>query len=1611
MLLLLRQLWALIRKNLLLICVRRPIFTFVRAFALPLAIVLVVGYSKNFFASPQHWGVSSPHTIRTLEQGIAASNGRDIVGFINNGMTGGDVDLVIESISRRVEAAGGTATRFNDTFALAQDCRTDTKGSSPCFGAIIFGSSPTQGSNESSPGTWNYTIRGQGDNWGGFADVTSNNNGPEIDLLPLQRALEQEFIKRAGSNATSDLPEEMKVILYTDQDQEVLDKSRTSNYLMYCIYAFGPVFAFALVELVYHMTSFIARERELGMSGLIDTMISGDSNVRGRLLRQISNWISFAIIYLPSWLSVGLIISLVCFPVTSRALPAGFTIMAGLSITSFSLFGASFFRKAQLSGSIMTVIAVVGAILPVVLFDQTRAVCAILSILFPTSNFTYYVTGHAAFESEDKPVSMTGSAYKAEDELGEFRMPLYFHWVIVIIHILVFPPLAFLVEHLLHSTASQHRRFEKPTSPGDPTVVLSGFTKTYHPGIFSRLFKRRKDVHAVKGINLKAYPGQILCLLGPNGSGKSTTLNCVAGDQKVSSGSIIIDPTGGLGYAPQHNVIWPDLTVKEHIRIFSELKCLSDVNEEVVNELARGVDLQKKLNKRAKTLSGGQKRKLQMAIMFAGGSAVCCVDEVSTGLDPISRRRIWEILLAERSRRTIILTTHYLDEADFLADDIAIMYKGSMRASGTAATLKHSYGNGYTVKLPCHSNVEPKISGTVHREQSRHQTVYRVTTAALAAELVEELEKHNLRDYQLSGPTMEELFIKVTGETIQSAEEPSNDEKSIKAKATHVTVNISENDYELTEGKPISVLKQWWILVCKRFRILPRRWVPYFIAVAFAIVGAGIAPLLIKSVTKPLKCPVAADLVYDYTYRNDFGSGFYARSSSSSYYGPVDELYVKKYVFGPRGSLNEKQLGLVASVYSMNHTRSYGSYATNGYSNATQISDQFILVNTYDEFRSAIHNNWAALAKKRIQSSALEDDYSPSTSLKGGVWMGDDKSGPTVLVNARRVDSSNQMLNIYNIMKSGVPMSGSYYSFASTTIPQLIDFKPLMFIIYYGLIMACYPVFFALYPTNERISNVRSMQYSNGIRPIPLWLSHLSFDSIFIFVISAVATGLLSASSPTWVGLGYIFIILLLYGIVCALLSYVISLFARTPVTAWLIMALGQVIFYFAYFGGLIGVQSSTPYQDLEPAMNALFFGLGIVSPVVSMERAFYIGLQQMGVMCNGRALGSIYLFGGPIMYLILQGIFFFALLLWWDSGFAMPTKRSHKSTPDTEATDMSPDLVTERKRLASPDTDLCVNSVTKRFGKNLAVDNVTFGVQHSEIFALLGPNGAGKSTIISMIRGDVKPSTTVSSIDIAGHSILSHPVAARASLGVCPQFDSADVLTVRETLRFFAKTRGVQDVEHNVSTVIAACGLEEWESQLAQNLSGGTKRKLSLAVALVGNPRVLVLDEPSSALDANAKRTLWRCLQTIAKNRAVVLTTHSMEEADALADRIGIVSSRMLALGEREDLKRRAGDQFHIHLVSASAPRTSASELQIMRDWITTSFPNAKISRETQGGQIRVEVPAEGREMVKLIRVLEEAKEELGVEYYSVGKATLDEVFENIVKRYGDEDVVDRFQ
>ncbi|TAQ86893.1 hypothetical protein B7494_g4800 [Chlorociboria aeruginascens] len=432
-----------------------------------------------------------------------------------------------------------------------------------------------------------------------------------------------------------------------------------------------------------------------------------------------------------------------------------------------------------------------------------------------------------------------------------------------------------------------------------------------------------------------------------------------------------------------------------------------------------------------------------------------------------------------------------------------------------------------------------------------------------------------------------------------------------------------------------------------------------------------------------------------------------------------------------------------------------------------------------------------------------------------------------------------------------------------------------------------------------------------------------------------------------------------------------------------------------------------------------------------------FVALNIFSTTCSGEEIaqypGGILQYGGPILYLILQIFVLFAILLWYDSGSVMAWYRRFLKTPTSTAESDIPadeELAEELVRVNSSNDGLRVIHLTKSFGKLTAVDNLTFGIKRGEVFALLGPNGAGKSTTISLVRGDIQPSKYGGDIFVENIDMNRHRANARSHLGVCPQYDAMDQMTVIEHLVFYARVRGVIDIDYNVQTVIKAVGLQAFSSRMAAKLSGGNKRKLSLGIALIGNPTVLLLDEPSSGMDAAAKRVMWKTLAAIVPGRSLLLTTHSMEEADALADRAGIMAKRMLAMGTSDHLRRKHGDAYYIHLVLKTAPHTTPPEILKLRTWILEHFPTAAIEDKTFHGQMRFSVPAHraapqepaalklkdadeihggishphtrtsGDGLGSLISILEEYREELALEHYSVSRTTLDQVFLSIVEK-----------
>lgn len=222
--------------------------------------------------------------------------------------------------------------------------------------------------------------------------------------------------------------------------------------------------------------------------------------------------------------------------------------------------------------------------------------------------------------------------------------------------------------------------------------------------------------------------------------------------------------------------------------------------------------------------------------------------------------------------------------------------------------------------------------------------------------------------------------------------------------------------------------------------------------------------------------------------------------------------------------------------------------------------------------------------------------------------------------------------------------------------------------------------------------------------------------------------------------------------------------------------------------------------------------------------------------------------------------------------------------------------------------------ALTKRYGELIAVDRLDLSITEGETFALLGVNGAGKTTAIKMLSCLTLPSS--GSAQVMGHDIVSDSLAVKGLINVSPQETAvAPNLSVRENLELICALYGLGKAGRvqRADEMIEKLNLGGVEKKRASTLSGGWMRRLSIAMALITEPKILFLDEPTLGLDVLARRELWELIESLKAKMTVILTTHYLEEAEALSDRIGImVSGRLVALGTAAQLKEQAGkDNF----------------------------------------------------------------------------------------------------
>ncbi|MEU7145692.1 ATP-binding cassette domain-containing protein [Nocardia sp. NPDC046473] len=291
------------------------------------------------------------------------------------------------------------------------------------------------------------------------------------------------------------------------------------------------------------------------------------------------------------------------------------------------------------------------------------------------------------------------------------------------------------------------------------------------------------------------------------------------------------------------------------------------------------------------------------------------------------------------------------------------------------------------------------------------------------------------------------------------------------------------------------------------------------------------------------------------------------------------------------------------------------------------------------------------------------------------------------------------------------------------------------------------------------------------------------------------------------------------------------------------------------------------------------------------------------------------------------------------------------------------------------------VSGLRKTYGDKVVLDGIDLNVRAGTIFSLLGPNGAGKTTTVNVLSTLMKADG--GTVRVAGHDVATEAKAVRAAIGVTGQFAAVDeLLTGRENLELMVDLNGVDDGKRTVAALLERFDLTEAAQKSASTYSGGMRRKLDLAMTLVGNPRIIFLDEPTTGLDPRSRRTMWSIIRDlVADGVTIFLTTQYLEEADQLADRIAVLDQgRLVAQGTPDELKRQLPGT-HVRLRFTTVAELGAA---------ARLFTDAARDEET----LTLRVPSDGG--TKSLRALLDSLDEhaLAAEEFSVHTPDLDDVF-----------------
>ncbi|XP_062556427.1 phospholipid-transporting ATPase ABCA1-like [Armigeres subalbatus] len=1123
---------------------------------------------------------------------------------------------------------------------------------------------------------------------------------------------------------------------------------------------------------------------------------------------------------------------------------------------------------------------------------------------------------------------------------------------------------------------------------------------------------------AVEGLTFNMFEGHITALLGHNGAGKTTTMSMLTGMKRPSSGTAEIwgydirhdmpSIRNSLGYCPQHNILFDQLTVREHLYFYGRLKGLSKI--QVVYETekyVKSLELIDKSNARASSLSGGMKRKLCVGIALCAGSKVVLCDEPTSGMDPAARRALWDLLIAEKTRRTLILSTHFMDEADMLGDRIAIMADGKLKAVGSSFFLKKKYGVGY--RLICVKSAECDVNAVTDLLKNHIPDI--TVESSIGSELsyllheeyshrfqpmLEELENNcealQIFDFGISLTTLEEVFMKVGSDSTHISDAVSV--SSLATNSTDLESNSSVGDYELLEG-----FRLFWCqtkaLFLKKMYQTYRNWFLLLVQIGIPILFVSVTIVVVRGWIGSRDLPRRT-----LTIRQHNPSVTLVQVDPVQQRSELTQIVLENYLYHLRWTE-----GLVVSLIRKYIVKVFLLLA----------NENLIVVNRlYVIGASVLNNNYTAW----FNNEAL---HSPAISL---ATMHNALLRTFANSTAFRIDVANHPLPYTDDTRMQMSRAHNNLGF------QLAYNT--------GFSMAFVLGFYVIFYIRERVTKAKLLQFVSGVNRFAYWFTGFIWDYftyciVCLFIIATIAC-FQEPGFSTGDEVFRVYAILLFVGLPALPLTYITTLYYTVPSSAFIRLSVafivtGTALFIFVF---LLGTDMFE-LNELSETLSAVF----LIFPHFTLCDAI-VNLSRMSLtisMCEApRPPGVTALpicdenlhymqwerpgIGRHLYYSLVMTVVYFTLLFLLD--FQVLKVLIHKIREwyyrsqyklDKNRQDLDSDVRTEKERIDAmteaqiQDTNLVAHNMTKYYKRFLAVDQLSVGINSYECFGLLGANGAGKTTTFKMLAGD--ESISFGNAWIKGNSLKTSLKKVHKHIGYCPQFDALiEDLTGRETLKLFSLLRGVPDDTIPQITLFLAkeFGFVKHLDKQVKAYSGGNKRKLSTALALLGNPSVIYLDEPTSGMDPGAKRNLWNGVCRVRDSgKTIVLTSHSMEECEALCTRLAImVNGEFKCIGSTQHLKNKFSQGFVLiikakKMDSAHKEKeesvSDVSDLQKIKDFVTVNFSCAQLKEEYQD-LLTYYVQSQDLKWSQIFGMMENCKRSLNVEDYSIGQTSLEQVF-----------------